>query len=254
MVGLHQRNIEDSSGVREVSKGINPAGTRSAMAIQELQEADNSQIAITSQASSEEDAKVATMSLRLVEQNMKMPQKLRIVGKNASTTVIEGFTGDQLRGNTQVVAAGPTVPFSLTAKRAEILDLAAQGYFSDPETGLPDRKLVLEMLEFGKVEDVFSEESMEETQAAEENRMMERGQPMPARGYQDHILHSKLHDRRRKSPEYQRLIQQAPQIEQIYDAHQLMHAEFLREEALGEMVRNAQIQGNPEGNPQGGAA
>ena len=235
MMDRHSRNMDDQSGVREASRGINPPGARSGLAIQELQEADNTQIAITSQGFSDADAKVASLILRITEKYMMVPQKIRIVGRNSMVDIIEEkFTGNMLRGNTQVISAGPTIPFSLIAKKAEILDLVSMGILGmDEETGKVDSRLVLDLLDFERTEDVFSDRALEETRIAEENRMMIglRGIPV-AKPYQNHMLHIKGHNRKRLTPEYQRLVETEIEIEGTFQAHIDEHANHLRNEVL----------------------
>jgi hypothetical protein len=227
----HRENMMEQSGVREVSRGALPSGARSGVAIQLLQESDTTQIGTTAIDIAEADARVANLALLVAAERMVVPQKIRIIGKNNEVDVVDNFTGDMLRGNTQVIVAGTLgAPFSLVARKAEILDMEQRGAFINPETGRTDWRTVMELLEFGQTQDVFSEQALDEAQAETENREMVNGAMPMAKRYQDHQLHVKIHNRRRKAPEYIELIKQQPQIDQMYEQHLQQHGAFLTEQ------------------------
>ena len=268
----HRENMMEQSGVREVSRGALPSGARSGVAIQLLQESDTTQIGTTAIDIAEADARVANLALLIASERMVVPQKIRIIGKNNEVDVVDNFTGDMLRGNTQVVVAGTLgAPFSLVARKAEILDMEQRGAFINPETGRTDWRTVMELLEFGQTQDVFSEQALDEAQAETENREMVNGAMPIAKRYQDHQLHVKIHNRRRKAPEYIELVKQQPQIDQLYEQHLQQHGAFLTEEiqaaqqqaiaaqmagqqgqAIQKEVQNDQFASPDEGIQQGG--
>ena len=268
----HRENMMEQSGVREVSRGALPSGARSGVAIQLLQESDTTQIGTTAIDIAEADARVAKLALLIASERMVVPQKIRIIGKNNEVDVVDNFTGDMLRGNTQVVVAGTLgAPFSLVARKAEILDMEQRGAFINPETGRTDWRTVMELLEFGQTQDVFSEQALDEAQAETENREMVNGAMPIAKRYQDHQLHVKIHNRRRKAPEYIDMIQQQPEIDQLYEQHLQQHGAFLTEEiqaaqqqamvsqmagqqgeAMQKEVQNDQFASPDEGIQQGG--
>ena len=268
----HRENMMEQSGVREVSRGALPSGARSGVAIQLLQESDTTQIGTTAIDIAEADARVANLALLIASERMVVPQKIRIIGKNNEVDVVANFTGDMLRGNTQVVVAGTLgAPFSLVARKAEILDMEQRGAFINPETGRTDWRTVMELLEFGQTQDVFSEQALDEAQAETENREMVNGAMPIAKRYQDHQLHVKIHNRRRKAPEYIDMIQQQPEIDQLYEQHLQQHGAFLTEEiqaaqqqamvsqmagqqgeAMQKEVQNDQFASPDEGIQQGG--
>ena len=268
----HRENMMEQSGVREVSRGALPSGARSGVAIQLLQESDTTQIGTTAIDIAEADARVANLALLIASERMVVPQKIRIIGKNNEVDVVDNFTGDMLRGNTQVVVAGTLgAPFSLVARKAEILDMEQRGAFINPETGRTDWRTVMELLEFGQTQDVFSEQALDEAQAETENREMVTGAMPMAKRYQDHQLHVKIHNRRRKAPEYIDMIQQQPEIDQLYEQHLQQHGAFLTEEiqaaqqqamvsqmagqqgeAMQKEVQNDQFASPDEGIQQGG--
>ena len=248
----HRENMMEQSGVREVSRGALPSGARSGVAIQLLQESDTTQIGTTAIDIAEADARVANLALLIASERMVVPQKIRIIGKNNEVDVVDNFTGDMLRGNTQVVVAGTLgAPFSLVARKAEILDMEQRGAFINPETGRTDWRTVMELLEFGQTQDVFSEQALDEAQAETENREMVNGAMPIAKRYQDHQLHVKIHNRRRKAPEYIELIKQQPQIDQMYEQHLQQHGAFLTEQI---QAANAQAMAAQMGGQQQGGA
>ena len=241
----HKQNMMEQSGVSEVSRGALPSGARSGLAIQALQESDNTQIGTTAIDIAQNDAKVANLALLIASERMVVPQKIRIIGKNNEIDVIENFTGDMLRRNTQVVVAGTIgAPFSLVARKAEIMDMQQRGAFMNPETGQTDWRTVMELLEFGQTQDVFSEQALDEAQAETENREMTMASMvegdysgiMPiAKRYQDHQLHVKIHNRKRKAPEYIEMTKQNPIIDQLFEQHLQQHGAFLTEQIQAAM-------------------
>ena len=78
--------------------------------------------------------------------------------------------------------------------------------------------------------------------------MVTGAMPM-AKRYQDHQLHVKIHNRRRKAPEYIELIKQQPQIDQMYEQHLQQHGAFLTEQiqAANAQAMAAQMGGQQQG-------
>jgi hypothetical protein len=109
----------------------------------------------------------------------------------------------------------------------------------------------MELLEFGQTQDVFSEQALDEAQAETENRQIMSGIMPIAKRYQDQELHVKIHNRRRKAPEYIEMIKQQPQIDQLYDQHLQQHGAFLTEQI---QAANAQAMAQMGGQKQSGAA
>ena len=242
----HRQNMMEQSGVREVSRGELPTGARSGYAIQLLQESDTTQAGTTRFDIFEKNARVASLCLLIAAERMVVPQKIRIIGKNSEVDIIENFTGDMLRNNTQVIVAGTVgAPFSLVARKAEIMDMQERGAFVNPETGQTDWRTVMELLEFGQTQDVFSEQALDESQAETENREMVSGIMPMAKRYQDHQLHVKIHNRRRKAPEYIEMAKEKPEMDLVFEQHLQQHGAFLTEQIRAATI--AQMGGQQQG-------
>ena len=66
-----------------------------------------------------------------------------------------------------------------------------------------------------------------------------------AKRYQDHQLHVKIHNRRRKAPEYIEMAKQKPEMDLIFEQHLQQHGAFLTEQIRAATI--AQMGGQQQG-------
>lgn len=155
--------MNDISGISEVSRGTLPSASIPAIGMQLLTEQDDTRIGVMTEQHESAWARVSSHMLKFVEKNYIMPRKIKIAGPNLQYTIKE-ITGQQISGNTDVkVIRGSTLPGSKTLKRQEILNAYNQGLLGDPQDPKVKEK-VLSALEFGDVAEVWQDHALDMSQ------------------------------------------------------------------------------------------
>lgn len=213
------QDMNDVSGIHEVSQGQNPPGVKSGVAIAYLQEQDDTKLGPTIHTIENNLEKWATFVLELVEQYYDEPRLIKVVGKNNQIEVIE-FKGADIKGNRDViVVAGSALPQSKAARQEFILNLVDRKILTDPQ-------VILKLLEFGSIEEVYEEVSIDINQAKSENKRFLAGDFSPqVRDFYNHQIHIAEHNKFRKTDDYE---QMDPQSQQIIDQHVMMHEQFIQ--------------------------
>jgi hypothetical protein len=97
-----------------------------------------------------------------------------------------------------------------------------------------DRQLIMKVLEFGIIDDVYSEYEQDTAQAQTENDKFQNGDMSPdVRDYYNHEAHVKEHNKFRKSEMYMQL---PPEFKGFVDGHVAQHMEFIVQAMLGGMT------------------
>lgn len=120
-------DVEDISGQHQVSKGNAPAGVTAGTAIQFLQEADNSYMAVTHASIEDCMKKVAQQTIALAVQYWDSARLVKYVGKDGQINAkylsqIDLKTGTDIR-----IEGGSSLPVSKAARIALFMDLMTRG-------------------------------------------------------------------------------------------------------------------------------
>ena len=99
--------------------------------------------------------------------------------------------------------------------------LGLYGPPSDPEV----RKKVLKMLEDTIVEDIYSDDRLDESNAQRENKAMVEGRLARARPFDNHELHLRLHNHHRKLYEVEQITARYPEVDVLFERHEQEHVE-----------------------------
>jgi hypothetical protein len=241
-------DIADLSGQHEVSNGSTPPGVTAATAISFLQEQDESMISTHYTSIEEAIEKVASHCLMFVKMYWDEARTVKIVGIEG-TFDVQTFKSSDLRGNSDIrVESGSALPTSRAAKQAFIMDLMKMG-FIQPDEGL-------EILEVGGLNRIYERIQVDNRQAQRENLKMrviteehlkqheqewlasnpeiqkdiDAGlnlQPpliIPVHTYDRHELHIELHNRYRKSQNFE----SASEVTKVlFEEHVRQHEEAL---------------------------
>jgi hypothetical protein len=220
-LNIHYEDVDDM-GMHDVSNGEMPKNIESGSGLEYLGEQDETKIGPTVASLEDGMTEVFTQALELFAQFVEIPRMIRVVGKNKLDEAIELKGQDILGFEYEVrVIKGSAMPENKPARINYILDLVDRGVFVDPITGKTDTRKVLQLLEFGQVDQVFDDVNLDLNEAENENRMMETsGQFMEPQYWQNHEVHLYQHNRRRKTEEWKQL---HPQLQQMYEAHIQMH-------------------------------
>lgn len=193
------------SGINEVSKGQLPSSTLSAIGMQFLSEQDDTRIGIVARRHELGMAQFGRIILLFIEKYYKTPRILKIAGQNMQYMVKE-FLGADVKGNTDVVVIeGSTLPGSITAKRDFILTLRREGLLGNPQDPKANEK-VLKMVEFGDIDDIWGDYSLDMAQIKQSIDSIEAGEPPePPSEFDNNELHLLEKNRLRKSDKFKTL-------------------------------------------------
>jgi len=246
-------DIEDISAQHSVSKGQAPgSGVVAATAINFLVEQDNS-VFYTTMASGESLVqKMGKQSLAIVAEMWDVAKIIRTIGMDSAFDAVE-LKGSQIaRGLDIRVERGSMLPESKTAKQALLMDMAKMGFIS-PEN-------LLDLLPMGGVKRITEIIKVDYAQAQRENLKMKKLHPqellvadmeyqqklepdangyvdestfnpatgeslqkplaVPTNDFDNHQVHIDVHNRFRKSQEFENL---DPRVKQEFANHVLEH-------------------------------
>ncbi len=241
------------SGVSDISRQSKaPPGVKSGVAISLALEQDDTRL--SSVAGNIENFLVENGKqwLRLYKNYAMASRILRMIGENNIVDVVD-WTGADIRSDDVIIEAMSAIVESPAARRQMVFDLLNAGLLQDPETGNIDkeaRSQVFEMIELGHWETGAQEEQIHTSKAERENLTMRNGQQTVAVAYDDHILHISRHNKYRLSAEYEALVRDNPQIDEMFQQHTDMHIEYLMpalEEQDGHGGQGGQ--GSPSADP-----
>ena len=230
---LQLRDFEDVSGIHEVSQGSTPSGVKSGIAISFLQEQDETKFGPIVHNIESTYEKWAQFVLVLIQQNYIEPRMIKIVGKNNQVEVKE-FQGSDLKGNTDVkTIAGSAMPKSTAARQDFVLNLWDRKIISDPQKAL-------KLLEFGAIEEVFEDLSIDVNQAKAEQKQWLKGDfGHMTRDFYNHEIHIAEHNKYRKSDDYEK-----SQFQQQVDDHVAQHSMYAQQ--LAQTIAAANVVNTPQ--------
>lgn len=225
------------SGVSEVSRQSKaPPGVKSGVAMSLALEQDETRLSDTANNIELGLVECGSQWLRLLKQFVKIPRLVRIAGKDNVVDVME-WTASDLKPEDVIMDSFSALSESPAQRRQMVFDLLGMGLFHNPDTGVidrPARTRIMEMLQFLDWEGVDDDDQLHSAKAERENRQLANGNPCMPVHYDSHFLHIKRHNEFRLSTEYEALIAEHPQIEEIFEAHVLAHMQALAPLMQGE--------------------
>jgi hypothetical protein len=267
-----KQDFEDISGQHSVSKGQSSGGVIAATAINYLQEQDDT-MNYTSYSSGEFFVeKIGRQSLTIVADKWDIPRIIRTIGTDRSVDVVE-LKGAQIANGLDLrVEAGSSLSKSKTARQAFLMDMAKMGFIT-PEQLLDQidmggSKSLTEILRVDMYEaqrENLQLKKLDPMQIAQADMMYEQAlQPNPMTGevdpntidpgtgqtlqrpcmvpvndWQNHQVHIDVHNRFRKSQEFQFL---DPSVQKEFQTHILLHQVQLM---MSEQRKMMAAQGGP---------
>jgi Phage portal protein, SPP1 Gp6-like len=241
---IESRDMDESSGQFEVTRGRTPPGIEAASAIAYLQEENDTRLHDTISSIEDAVSDSGRQSLMLVQQYWNQTRIVNTVSNAHLQGTIE-FLGKDLKNNTDFrVVAGSMAPRSLAAKQAFILE-AIKMQLIPPEVGLKN-------LPLADQNSMYDEIHVDTNQAERENLRMARGEPVVANDWDDHIVHVKVVENYMKSQAFELL---KPEVQELFINHRQEHktiaiAESMELNASGPDEQPAITDGEP-GLPTG---
>lgn len=226
-----ERNLQDInliSGINDVSRGQVPPNLRSGVAINFLQEQDNSRLAVTTRAYEALIARSGQKLLALCAQYFIEPRMVQIVGKDRQVDVKEIKNTDIDDSADVRVEAGSTMPTSKAAKQDFLIQLWQYKVIQDPQ-------LMMKLLDMGGFEGMFEELEVDYNQANREQDRLQQGIMMDVHDFDNHMVHLSVHNKFRKTAAYEEL---PPEIQNVIAAHVKVHETMIMPQ--GGMVNGEQ--------------
>jgi len=220
------------SGQREVSHGSTPTGVTAGVAIQLLQEQDDTQLAPTIQQYARWKRRYMSYLLKMVRFKFSEERTIKLVGKNKKNDTIT-FRGSQLTSTDIRYEDISATSMTKAAKQSFVIELVNSGVLNAQE----DKDLIIRMLEMGITDELYDGMEIDVNQAITENGFWAR-QDMntPTRDFYNHEVHVAQHNKFRKGDEYESL---PPEMQELVDLHVQEHMEYIMAEAMAQQAQQA---------------
>lgn len=227
------QEVDNISGITEVSRGMVPRGVRSAQAMAHILEQEEMRASVTAQEYERMIASSLTKMLRLAKEFYDVPRLIQVVGENQSYEARQ-FKSTDIPEDVEVhVEPNSTLPKSKARIKEELYSLWDRQILTDP-------RLLLRLTEYGNMNEVFADLELDTAQALRENEKMAKGEEARVEDYQNHAVHIAEHNRYRKTVAYEKL---PDQVKELFARHVAEHQQFL-----------AQLQAQQPEKPEKGGA
>lgn len=243
------------SGVSEISRDSNaPVGVNSGIALQILQEQDETRLSLTGDNKKQTHIDNGRMDIRLYRQFANTPRLLKTAGQDEAPDVLD-WIGSDLTTDDIFIEGATMLAETLAQRRQMVFDLLDRGVFNDPESGSigrAGRSKLFEMLDMGNWEDFDGDDNSNAhlRRAAREIQHMLSEMPVVVAEYDDDILHISRHNHFRLSAEYEELRYDKPHIAEAIDAHIEEHIQALQLKTAQQQQQLPQEEGEMNENKQ----
>jgi hypothetical protein len=208
------------SSQQEVSHGSTPTGVNSGVAIQLLQEQDDTKLAPTVAKYGRWKQKYMSYLLKIVRYKYNEMRTVQIVGQNKRMEALE-FRGSDLTSTDVRFEDMSLTQLSSAARKQYILELISMGVLN-PQM---DRDLIIRMLELGITDDLYDGLEIDVQQALNENAAWAKLDLSPiTRDFFHHEVHVAQHNKFRKGEEYMGM---SPDEQQVIDLHVQEHMTYI---------------------------
>lgn len=226
-IDLLDGEFEFVSGQHETSHGTTPTGVTSGTAIGFLQEQDDTKLGPTISNFIYCKQKYKRYMLKMAQKRYDEEREIRIVGDNRRSDIVN-FKGSDLTSIDVRVNEATMFQTSKAAMQDFIIKMVQYGLLLPQNEN--DRALIMKVLEFGIMDDVYTEMEQDTSQAQNENSKWQRGDVTPdVRDFYNHEAHIKEHDKFRKSESYAQL---DDGVKNVADKHVALHYAYLEQSIL----------------------
>lgn len=214
-----RRDMEDVGSSHDTSLGRTPAGVKSGVGIQNLNDLDNAQSSPMQMDMESKLGQYVETVLDIMELRYSEPRFLAMTGDQLAADV-RSFVGSDLVGNRKIkVVLGSSLPYTKEARQNKIMQYM--------QVGLVTPEKARELLEMGDIDGVFT--SIDETaEKSEVMQMMKDNVVVVAEPWEEHNIRAQVLTHFMKSQEYMKLPEE---IRQRFVNHLGEHQEYIRQEA-----------------------
>lgn len=221
-----QRTLEhlnDAFGLNEISQGRVPEAGMPAAGMSILLEQDSTRIGIITENHEHAWADVGRHILKYISKYYITPRLLKTAGSGLDYAV-KDFVGADLRDSHDVsVIRGSTIPNSKVLERQEIRENYMSGLMGDPADPALRQK-VFAMMEFGDVEEMWQDFSIDMAQIKRDIDAIQKGEMPKVSELDNHPLFVQEMNRFRKSEKYQTL---SPEVQAIFEGCMEEHLQWI---------------------------
>lgn len=212
-----EKDMQDIAMAHDPTMAKVPAGVKSGVAIERLQEKDDFTLTPNTVEFEEKLGFFGNTVLDIIATKYTEERILKIVGDDKSDE-IRTFIGYDVRGNRRVkVSLGSELPVSRAVRKQEVIDLAQAGLITPQEA-----KRYLPM---GDVESAL--EDVDTRVAKVENQEMAKGEVIIPQEWENHKIHLEIHREFMADLKFREFL---PEIKAIFINHYQETLKFLSEE------------------------
>lgn len=279
------QDAEDISGQHQVSKGSAPSGVTAGTAIQFLQEADNSYMAVTHASIEDAIQKVAKHTVALAIQYWDSERLIKYVGRDGTMSARYLQASDLKTGTDIRVEGGSSLPESKAARIALYMDLMTNGALPVQDAlelmSLPSMKAYFDVINVDKdqarrenlkMRELNPQETAQAREMASMQAMQQLGpippgvDPManplmaqvmeqanepviPVNDWDNHEVHLMIHETFMKGQEYEML---PDELKNEFELHRQKHKDMAVQSMMEDMMKQGMPPEGmpPEGEPQ----
>lgn len=244
-LGICDSELSEVFGLHDVSKGTVPSGISSGVAIELLQEADDTRLGSVLEEAHAGYADLGRMVLDLCQKFVTETREFQaIMGEDAEGEILE-FTGRDLSYRNVKVRMGSILFRKRAARQQKVMELLQYGgleLFNTPEL----RKLLMNAV--GLAVDFYDPMAQHEKRALYENQQIKRGEFPLVLDWQDDDTHIRIHEAEMNSLAFDRM---PPQVQQMFMMHRQQHKDAktrkMAEMAMQGMALQPQVPGSVPG-------
>lgn len=237
LIAQDTQDMEDISGIHEVSNAQAPGQVRGTGGIMALLEADDTKLAPVTRQIEYATARMGRQNLSITAQYVTEERMARALGPN-DELVAFSFTGRSLIGRQGIpglnyfdvrVKTVQGLPSSPAAQQAMVTDLIQAGLFN-PRENAKDRQMLLRLLSLGSTESHIDGSRVHRSRQLHEISQISLGVPVVVQKFHDHEIHLDELDKFRNSTRYDELPEDVKaQLEIHAETHKQMLAVSLVE-------------------------
>jgi len=214
------------SGVSEISRNsAAPSGAGSGVALQLLTEQDDTRLSLSAENIRFAVLKVGKQWLRLYKQFAVGPRMARLVGVNGDV-LVSVWTNNDITSDDIALETENELTQTPAQRKQMIFDLMHEGLFIDPTTGHMTKRMrskILEAFDMGNWESSDDIDELQITRAQRENMELENGVIPQIREVDDDELHVQEHTYYMLSGDYEKLLEEQPDLANMLAEHIEMH-------------------------------
>ena len=218
------------SGVSDLSKlSKAPPGVKSGIALNIAQEQDDTRLISTVHNIEQFLIENGRHWLRMYRHYVPGIRTVRVIGQDNVVELID-WTGADITTDDVLVESFSSMAESPAQRRQMVFDLLGTGILNDPDTGRLTKEIrakVFEMIDLGNWESATDYDQLHQAKAQRENLNMVEGRYSDVAVYDDHVLHIQSHNKFRLTAEYEALIRQMPELEQVFSYHVDHHLQLM---------------------------